>query len=321
MAEGEEGSTLEYTPTWVVAIVCTIIVIISLGVERSIHYTGKYLKKVDKKPLYQALEKIKEGVDGAELMIMGFISLLLTVFQSRIGRICVSEDLANKWLPCEKKKQDQNGNSVSHAITIPQQFHATRRHLLSGEGDPTYCQKQLAFFKQFYGSVTKSDYITMRFGFIMLHLKGNHKFNFHNYMVRAFESDFKKVVGIRLSYLFLARFHSIHAGAFCMTMNNAVKMGSSFNKAIFEDYIREGLVEWAHEAKRNRTTAAKRLFANGSGHPHCSSSHQKGTTPKEESTVVVDHNPTVNNIHRHDQDHSLVGEIQPEQIPLQDVIK
>ena len=84
-------------------------------------------------------------MDDAELMIMGFISLLLTVFQSRIGRICVSEDLANKWLPCERKKQGQNGNSVSHAITIPQLLHATGRHLLSEEGDPTYCQQQVLF--------------------------------------------------------------------------------------------------------------------------------------------------------------------------------
>ncbi|KAJ0091846.1 hypothetical protein Patl1_27142 [Pistacia atlantica] len=32
MAEG--GTTLEYTPTWVVALVCSVIVVISLAVER-----------------------------------------------------------------------------------------------------------------------------------------------------------------------------------------------------------------------------------------------------------------------------------------------
>lgn len=35
------GTTLEYTPTWVVAVVCTVIVIISLSVERLLHYLGK----------------------------------------------------------------------------------------------------------------------------------------------------------------------------------------------------------------------------------------------------------------------------------------
>ena len=40
MAEGG-GATLEYTPTWVVALVCTVIVAISLLVERLLHYAGK----------------------------------------------------------------------------------------------------------------------------------------------------------------------------------------------------------------------------------------------------------------------------------------
>jgi hypothetical protein len=39
MAEG--GTTLEYTPTWVVAVVCSVIVLISLIVERTLHYLGK----------------------------------------------------------------------------------------------------------------------------------------------------------------------------------------------------------------------------------------------------------------------------------------
>lgn len=58
--EGEE-TTLEFTPTWVVAAVCTIIVAISLAAERLLHYGGKYLKRKDQKPLYEALQKIKEG--------------------------------------------------------------------------------------------------------------------------------------------------------------------------------------------------------------------------------------------------------------------
>uniref|UniRef100_A0A0D9VH79 MLO-like protein n=1 Tax=Leersia perrieri TaxID=77586 RepID=A0A0D9VH79_9ORYZ len=52
-----------------------------------------------------------------------------------------------------------------------------------------------SFFKQFYGSVTEEDYLTMRLGFIMKHCSGNPKFNFYKYMIRALEADFKKVVG------------------------------------------------------------------------------------------------------------------------------
>ncbi|KAG8085597.1 hypothetical protein GUJ93_ZPchr0010g9980 [Zizania palustris] len=53
-----------------------------------------------------------------------------------------------------------------------------------------------SFVKQLYGSMSKSDYRTMRLGFIMTHCRGNPKFDFHKYMMRVLESDFKKVVGI-----------------------------------------------------------------------------------------------------------------------------
>ena len=43
--EGGTQTTLEYTPSWVVALVCTFIAAISFGVERLLHVLGKYLKK------------------------------------------------------------------------------------------------------------------------------------------------------------------------------------------------------------------------------------------------------------------------------------
>ena len=58
----EEGVTLEYTPTWVVAGVCTVIVAISLAAERVLHYTGVTLKRKHQKPLFEALQKVKEGL-------------------------------------------------------------------------------------------------------------------------------------------------------------------------------------------------------------------------------------------------------------------
>lgn len=43
MAGGGEakGISLEYTPTWVVAVVCSVIVFISFFLERILHYLGK----------------------------------------------------------------------------------------------------------------------------------------------------------------------------------------------------------------------------------------------------------------------------------------
>lgn len=37
----EEENSLEYTPTWVVAFICFIIVLLSLLAERGLHHLGK----------------------------------------------------------------------------------------------------------------------------------------------------------------------------------------------------------------------------------------------------------------------------------------
>jgi mlo protein len=36
-----EGGSLAFTPTWITAIVCTVIIFISLFFERLLHYVGK----------------------------------------------------------------------------------------------------------------------------------------------------------------------------------------------------------------------------------------------------------------------------------------
>ncbi|XP_050224693.1 MLO-like protein 1 [Mercurialis annua] len=290
MSGGGEGESLEYTPTWVVALVCTVIVAISLAVERLLHFGGIYLKNKHQKSLFEALQKVKE-----ELMLLGFISLLLTVAQNLFAKICVPGHVMTTMLPC--KLSDKEGGHEPKAATTTEHFQrsfvtsifGTARRLLaeSEEEHLGYCGKKgkvpllsleglhhlhififvlaivhvtfclltvlfggarirqwqhwenaiakdrydteevlkkkitcvhqhafikdhfwgigkdsivmewlHSFFKQFYASVTKSDYITLRLGFISTHCKTNPKFNFHKYMVRALEDDFKVVVGI-----------------------------------------------------------------------------------------------------------------------------
>lgn len=45
-------------------------------------------------------KKWNNGIVHAELMLLGFISLLLTVFQPKVASICMSESLSHKMLPC-----------------------------------------------------------------------------------------------------------------------------------------------------------------------------------------------------------------------------
>lgn len=304
------GTTLEHTPTWVVALVCSVIVLISLALERILHYAGKYLKKQNQKPLFEALQKIKE-----ELMLLGFISLLLTVCQDRIAKICITEKQASQWLPCKKEKQETTTSTTAHFQTLfttsflpwtTSTATTTARRLLADDSDSagcpegkvpllsttalhhlhififvlavvhvTFCVLTIlfggakirqwkhwedsiakkeynpeevltkkfthvqdhdfirgrflgigknsaflgwlhAFFKQFYGSVTKTDYMTMRLGFISTHCRGNPNFNFHKYMIRALEADFKRVVGIRLVSILQDHSHHAHSFTSCI---------------------------------------------------------------------------------------------------------
>ncbi|KAI4384034.1 hypothetical protein MLD38_009806 [Melastoma candidum] len=96
-AQLEKERTLEETSTWAVAVVCVVLVGISILIEHAIHLLEKLLKKRRKVSLAEALEKVK-----SELMLLGFISLLLTVSQNAISNICVPKKVASSWRPCNK---------------------------------------------------------------------------------------------------------------------------------------------------------------------------------------------------------------------------
>ncbi|KAJ0657321.1 hypothetical protein HanLR1_Chr14g0545651 [Helianthus annuus] len=123
MGEASKGRSLEQTPTWAVATVCIVLVGISILIEHMIQKIEQWVKKKQKRGLYESLEKVK-----AELMLLGFISLLLTVGTAPITQICISESAASTWHPCS--------NQYEQALDIYQT--KSRRRLLgwseTGEG-------------------------------------------------------------------------------------------------------------------------------------------------------------------------------------------
>ncbi|XAR64277.1 hypothetical protein NMG60_11024553 [Bertholletia excelsa] len=292
MAGGETpgARSLERTPTWAVALVCGIIVIISILLEKILHHVGELFKKRNRKHMLAALEKIK-----GELMVLGFISLLLTFGQNYIAAICIPQEIGDHMLPCRLKGHHKNKHH--HSDHAPQNGEHHRRLLwyehrfLAADSDPKGCKlghvplisktglHQLhififflatfhvmysaitmvlgklktrrwkeweieaandekvngkvlddtimsrgfrlthetsfvkdhtrfwtkspflfylaCFFRQFFRSVTKADYLSMRQGFISVHLAPGSKFDFQKYIKRSLEDDFKVVVGIR----------------------------------------------------------------------------------------------------------------------------
>ncbi|KAF7829466.1 MLO protein-like protein 1-like [Senna tora] len=256
--------SLKETPTWAVAVVCTVFVIVSILIEHGIHSLAKWFQKRQKKAMMEALEKIK-----AELMLLGFISLLLTFGTKYVAKICMDAKYGDTMLPCLKQQDTEEDESrrkllwrrqlaaapaagldyCSSKGKIPlisqsalNQLHIfifvlAVFHILYSVITMALAQAKMKKWKtweaetssieyqfsnglpiklhllgvtpaglgcrgfdgsQFYASVSKVDYITMRHGFINAHFGPDSKFDFHKYIKRSLEDDFKMVVGIRL---------------------------------------------------------------------------------------------------------------------------
>ncbi|KAH9759683.1 MLO-like protein [Citrus sinensis] len=274
--------SLRDTPTWAVALVCAVLLILSILIEHGIHSLSKWFQKRQKKAMSEALEKIK-----AELMLLGFLSLLLTVGTRFIYKICIPAEYGNTMLPC-KIENDTGGDDDDHRrkLLLYSGDVMWRRVLAAPAGGDDYCSRKgqvslisltglhqlhififvlavfhvlysvitialakakmkkwqaweletnsleyqftndparfrfthqtsfvkrhsglsrtpgirwiVAFFRQFFGSVSKVDYMTMRHGFINAHFAPNTSFDFHKYIKRSLEDDFKVVVGISI---------------------------------------------------------------------------------------------------------------------------
>ncbi|KAK1304681.1 hypothetical protein QJS10_CPB11g02177 [Acorus calamus] len=56
---GEGSRKLDQTPTWAVAAVCAVIIVISIILEKGLHRIGEWFNERRKKALFEALEKVK----------------------------------------------------------------------------------------------------------------------------------------------------------------------------------------------------------------------------------------------------------------------
>ncbi|XP_038985522.1 MLO-like protein 12 [Phoenix dactylifera] len=89
-------ASLESTPTWAVAGVCSVLIFIALLIEHALHLLTSFVRRRKRKTLNQAIYQIK-----AELRNLGFMSLLLTVAKQPISKICIPRSLGDSLLPCK----------------------------------------------------------------------------------------------------------------------------------------------------------------------------------------------------------------------------
>ncbi|KAK7380741.1 hypothetical protein VNO78_33258 [Psophocarpus tetragonolobus] len=227
--------SLEETPTWAFAVVCFMLLAISIIIEHVIHVIGKWFRKKHKSALYESLEKVK-----GELMMLGFISILLTVLQGPLSKICISQNVASTWHPCSNpkalSKYDAKSDTDTNGRKLLEHLNPIPRRVLAAKGydkcvdkanperfrlakDTTFGQRHLktwsqssislwivSFFRQFFGSVKKVDYFALRHGFIGAHLApgSDARFDFQKYIKRSLDEDFKVVVGINPIIWFFA---------------------------------------------------------------------------------------------------------------------
>ncbi|KAL7129594.1 hypothetical protein ABFS83_13G078300 [Erythranthe nasuta] len=282
--DAKEMRSLALTPTWSIASVLTVFVVVSLLVERSIHHLGNWLKKTDRKPLLAAMEKMKE-----ELMLLGFISLLLTATSSLISNFCIpSKYYHSAFVPCTRQDVEEERanntlkdrkllmaltedthsyrrilsdlnintcrkhhepfvsyegleqlhrfifvmaithvsyscltmllaivkihswrgwedeahrdrynslNEITKALTMQRQASFVRVHTSNRRDNNRFLVLVTCFIRQFWHSVVRADYLTLRHGFITNHnLTPN--YDFHSYMIRSMEEEFQCIVGV-----------------------------------------------------------------------------------------------------------------------------
>ncbi|KAF5958141.1 hypothetical protein HYC85_005366 [Camellia sinensis] len=167
---------LDQTPTWALAVLCAVMIIISISLEKTLHKLGTWFRERHKKALIEALEKVK-----SELMVLGFISLLLTFGQKYIAKICIPTKVADTMLPCPATETTTTSTEGGHQRRLLWYQHrilaaadsnifkfvggssGSRRLYPLDMSSPMGC-----FFRQFFKSVSKSDYMTLRNGFISI---------------------------------------------------------------------------------------------------------------------------------------------------------
>ncbi|CAH2035483.1 unnamed protein product [Thlaspi arvense] len=129
---GESPRQLDQTPTWAVSTVCGVIILISIILELIIHKIGEVFERKRKRALFEALEKIKN-----ELMVLGFISLLLTFGQNFIASICVPSRYGHAMSFCGPYDGPSDGDDKKFKKAA-HEMHLQRRYL--ADAAPVNCK-------------------------------------------------------------------------------------------------------------------------------------------------------------------------------------
>nr|TKS14932.1 hypothetical protein D5086_0000038550 [Populus alba] len=236
MAVGGASSTgptpyrsLQDTPTWALATVCFVFIFTGIFIEYLIHLLSHWLKKSRKTACMRLWRSSNQfllpwcwvhvthfdsnskiiiknlHIDKVANRMLPWPSNHNQNHQSNTGKaswqlnpaqIIVAQGLGVGKLGSERLKQwKYQAANDAHRFRYTRQTTFARRHM----GFFTATSAQLwikCFFRQFFSSVAKVDYLTLRHGFLAAHFPNNSSFNFQRYIQRSLDDDFKEIVGI-----------------------------------------------------------------------------------------------------------------------------
>ncbi|KAG7950102.1 hypothetical protein I3843_13G094700 [Carya illinoinensis] len=133
------------------------------------------------------------------IFVLAVMHIVYTVLTMALGRAKM-----RRWEAWERETQ-----TVEYQVANdPNRFRITRQTTFGRRHMNSFTRTSLhlwikCFFRQFFNSVAKVDYLTLRHGFISAHMSTNNSFNFQKYIQRSLDEDFKAVVGISPSMWFI----------------------------------------------------------------------------------------------------------------------
>ncbi|KAK1423561.1 hypothetical protein QVD17_18865 [Tagetes erecta] len=273
--ETSEGKSLVETPTWAVASVVSVMVLVGFFINAALGHTEKWLYRTKRKALIAALDKIKE-----ELMLFAVLSLLMGHWIVYAAKICVkSSAISSQFYPCSVEKSSVDPLQHPLSFNSYSNYSVSRRLLshkhseICPEGSSSFVSKEsleqlhrfllvlgvthvsysffaialamikiyswkvwenqakslahpgpqgmtrlstfvyhntshpwsqhnilvwlLCFSRQIWSSINRADYKALRLGFITTHNLPQ-SYDFHNYMLRSMEEEFRDIVGISI---------------------------------------------------------------------------------------------------------------------------
>ncbi|GFZ02124.1 seven transmembrane MLO family protein [Actinidia rufa] len=156
----------------------------------------QWLRKTDRKPLLEAVEKMKEGLEQLHRFI--FVMAVTHVSYSCLTMLLAIVKI-HGWRAWEDEAQMDRHDSlveITREMTMRRQSTFVKFHTSNPLVKNSFLIWVTCFFRQFGNSVVRADYLTLRKAFILNHNLTS-KYDFHSYMIRSMEEEFQRIVGVR----------------------------------------------------------------------------------------------------------------------------